>query len=47
VISIFAGVLLLHEHLRYYQVIGALLIIIGVIGTNYFAADKRESRQKA
>lgn len=45
VISIFAGVLLLHEHLRYYQVIGALLIIIGVIGTNYFAADKRESRQ--
>lgn len=46
VISIFAGVLLLHEHLRYYQVIGALLIIIGVIGTNYFAADKRESRQK-
>lgn len=47
VISIFAGILLLHEHLRYYQVIGALLIIIGVIGTNYFAADKRESRQKA
>ncbi|MFH5836891.1 DMT family transporter [Proteiniclasticum sp. C24MP] len=47
VISIFAGVLLLHEHLRYYQVIGALLIIIGVIGTNYFAADKRANRQKA
>lgn len=46
VISIFAGVLLLREHLRYYQVIGALLIITGVIGTNYFAADKRESRQK-
>ena len=47
VISIFAGVLLLREHLRYYQVIGALLIITGVIGTNYFAADKRERRQKA
>lgn len=47
VISIFAGVLLLREHLRYYQVIGALLIITGVIGTNYFAADKRENRQKA
>lgn len=40
VISIFAGVLLLHERLSYYQVIGAVLIIIGVIGTNYFGGNK-------
>ena len=40
VISIFAGVLLLQEHLKYYQVIGAVLIIIGVIGTNYFAKKR-------
>ncbi len=42
VISIFAGVLLLQEHLKYYQVIGAILIIIGVIGTNYFGRNKAE-----
>ena len=40
VISIFAGVLLLQEHLKYYQVIGAVLIIIGVLGTNYFAKKR-------
>lgn len=42
VISIFAGVLLLQENLKYYQVIGAVFIIIGVIGTNYFGRSHRE-----
>lgn len=40
VISIFAGVILLQEHLSYYQIIGAILIIIGVIGTNYFSKKR-------
>lgn len=33
-ISMFAGVIFLHEQLEYYHIIGAILIIIGILGTN-------------
>ncbi|MGE7623431.1 DMT family transporter [Viridibacillus sp. NPDC096237] len=35
-ITILAGVLFLQEEFHYYHLIGAIVIIIGVIGTNYF-----------
>ncbi len=37
IISILAGVILLQEALFRYQIIGGVFIIMGVIGTNYFA----------
>lgn len=37
VISILAGVVLLKESLMSYQILGAVLIILGVIGTNYYS----------
>ncbi|TCS75951.1 DMT family transporter [Pectinatus cerevisiiphilus] len=43
-ITIAAGVLFLQEQLHYFQLIGAVPIILGVIGTNYFAA-KRELKK--
>ena len=39
-ITIFAGVMILHETLQYFHIIGAAIIIIGVIGTNYFGRKK-------
>lgn len=36
VISVIAGVTLLKEAFYYYHVVGAILIISGIIGTNYF-----------
>ncbi len=39
--SMIAGAVILHEQLRYYHVIGALLIIVGVLGTNW----NRQRRQ--
>ncbi|MGE7920619.1 DMT family transporter [Viridibacillus sp. NPDC093762] len=35
-ITILAGVLFLQEEFHYYHLVGALVIIMGVIGTNYF-----------
>ena len=40
-ISIIAGVLVLQEKLQYYHLIGTSLILIGVIGTNYFDKKSR------
>ncbi|AIF54146.1 DMT family transporter [Pelosinus sp. UFO1] len=39
-ITIIAGVLVLHEKLQYFHLIGGSLILIGVIGTNYFNTKK-------
>lgn len=39
-ITIAAGVIFLHEQLHYYQIIGAILILFGVIGTNYLAVRR-------
>lgn len=35
-ISMIAGAVFLHEKLTYYHIIGAIMIVLGVIGTNYF-----------
>lgn len=40
VISIIAGVIILKEAFYYYHVIGSIIIISGIVGTNYFNARK-------
>lgn len=42
VISILAGVILLNESLYVYQILGGSLIIVGIIGTNYFAQKPQQ-----
>lgn len=39
-ITILAGVIVLHEKLQYFHIIGATMIITGVIGTNCFDSKK-------
>ncbi len=39
-VSMAAGALFLNEQLRYYHIIGSLMIILGVLGTN-FLGNKR------
>jgi drug/metabolite transporter (DMT)-like permease len=41
IISIFAGTFFLHEQLFYYHYIGALMVIIGVIGVNILSPVER------
>ena len=36
IVSIIAGVILLHESFKLYHLIGSILILVGVWGTNYF-----------
>jgi len=36
IISIFAGVIILNETFYYYHAIGSVMILAGIIGTNYF-----------
>lgn len=43
VISVVAGVVFLKEEIFYYHIIGSILIIIGVIGTNIFGIKEKES----
>jgi drug/metabolite transporter (DMT)-like permease len=42
VISIIAGVYVRHESFHSYQIIGGILIILGVWGTNYFTGEPEE-----
>ncbi len=44
VISIIAGVTLLNEDIFYYHIIGSLLIVIGVLGTNFLDKNFIEKR---
>lgn len=44
VVTIFAGYLFLQENLFWYHIVGAVVIIIGVLGTNYFGRVKGERR---
>nr|WP_307897647.1 DMT family transporter [Clostridium botulinum] len=37
IISILGGVIFLHEELKYYHGIGAIMIVLGVWGTSFFA----------
>lgn len=39
-ITIFAGVLFLHETFQKYHLIGGVMIVMGVIGTNYFGMKR-------
>lgn len=39
-ITIIAGVIFLQEDLHYYHVVGAIIILAGVIGTNYFGGNR-------
>lgn len=50
-ITILAGVVFLQESFRYYHVLGTILILLGVIGTNYFgrrvpSEEKQEEKEK-
>lgn len=38
IVSIIAGVLVLHESFKFYHLIGSILILLGVWGTNYFSS---------
>lgn len=38
IVSIIAGVILLHESFKLYHLIGSILILLGVWGTNYFSS---------
>lgn len=43
IISILAGVMVLQEELQWYHWVGALIILLGVWGTNYFHSDREKS----
>lgn len=46
-ITVMAGVIFLHESIHYYHVIGAMIILVGVIGTNYFGGNRSKHISKA
>lgn len=43
VVTITAGALILNETITIYDILGSILIILGVIGTNYFGVKKEHS----
>lgn len=43
VVTIAAGALILNEKLTIYDILGSILIILGVIGTNYFGVKREHS----
>jgi len=45
-ITMIAGVIFLHEKVHYFHVIGAIIIVIGVIGTNFSVYIKNMSHSK-
>lgn len=46
IISILSGVIFLHEKLKFYHGIGAIMIVIGVWGTSYFAEKSSNTTSK-
>lgn len=44
-ITIFAGAIFLTEPVHWYHVLGTVVIIVGVIGTNWSSSDAREKRR--
>ncbi|MFT8390915.1 MAG: DMT family transporter [Sporolactobacillus sp.] len=46
IIAVFSGAVFLHETLVYYHYIGAVLVILGVIGVNIFSAAKNPVKLK-
>ncbi|MFR1053637.1 MAG: hypothetical protein ACLSFB_03880 [[Clostridium] scindens] len=45
-ISIAAGVLIVKEHLYWYQAVGGILIVLSVWGTNYFENRVKNLKEK-
>lgn len=45
-ITMFAGVIFLQEELAYYHIIGAIMIILGVLGTNFLDAKFVSAKKK-
>lgn len=45
-ITIIAGVIFLHESIYYYHVVGAMIILVGVIGTNYLGSNRSKHINK-
>jgi drug/metabolite transporter (DMT)-like permease len=45
-ITMIAGVIFLHEKMQYFHIIGAVIIVIGVIGTNFSGNIKNMSPSK-
>lgn len=45
-ITILAGILFLHESFRIYHLIGGFMIVMGVIGTNYFGLKRVAKNEK-
>ncbi|KWW20510.1 MULTISPECIES: DMT family transporter [Peribacillus] len=43
VVTIAAGAIILHEKITIYDITGSILIILGVVGTNYFGGKKEPS----
>lgn len=44
IVSIIAGVLILNENFQYYHIIGSVLILAGVWGTNHFGSMKNTAK---
>jgi len=44
IVAIFAGIIFLKEKLFYYDIIGSVMIILGVLGTNYYGYVKKEKK---
>ncbi|SHI46391.1 Permease of the drug/metabolite transporter (DMT) superfamily [Clostridium cavendishii DSM 21758] len=42
IVSIAAGALILNEEVKYYHIIGSVIIILGIVGTNYFSKKIRK-----
>lgn len=46
VISIFSGAIFLQEEIKYYHLLGSAMIIIGVLGTNFYKSKHKTSQNK-
>ncbi|MEI4623412.1 DMT family transporter [Bacillus pfraonensis] len=45
-IMIIAGILFLHEQIAYYHIVGAMLIILGIVGTNFWGKKGIYKKEK-
>jgi len=45
-ITIIAGVLFLHEQIEYYHIIGAIMIVLGIVGTNFLGKKGIRNNEK-
>ncbi|PGA62872.1 DMT family transporter [Bacillus pseudomycoides] len=45
-ITIIAGVLFLHEQIAYYHIVGAIMIVLGIVGTNFLGKKGIHMKEK-